>query len=222
MPRFHLPWSRFPGPEDEGLVEAKPIRWRLWLGIAVGMLVVLVGAGLWLAPQLERDLSARSVRQAQELLRDQDYRRAQLILEQAVQTNPGDFQTRRGLAKFYEDAGSARGLVIWRQLVQAEPNNDADRLAYAGYALLMNDPAAARTALAGVGPAGRATVDYHRAAAGLALHDGDQKKLEAELAELAILEPDNQRAQFNHAAIELAMGPQDPARGAAAIRELAK
>lgn len=222
MPHFQLPWSRFPGPEDEGLVPARPFRWRLWLGLGVGLLVVAVGLGLWLAPRLERNLSARSVREAQEMLRDQDYRRAQLLLEQAVQSNPGDFQTRRELAKFYEDAGSPRGLIIWRQLIEAEPSNDADRVAYASFALLMNDLAAARSALAGVGAAGRTTVEYHRAVAGLALRDGDQKKLEGELAELAVLEPDNQRAQFNHAAIELAMGAGAPARGDEAIRVLAK
>jgi tetratricopeptide (TPR) repeat protein len=46
-------------------------------------------------------------------------------------------------------------------------------------------------------------VDYHRLAAGIALRAGNKAVLESEVAELATLEPDNARAQFNHAAIDL-------------------
>lgn len=206
MFRFDLPWSRFPHPDGEDVRPRTSIRWRLWLSIAVIFLVLMVGLAIWLAPAVERNLAARAVHDARELVIEQDYRRAQLVLEQAVQSNPGDFATRRELARFYEDAGFPRALVIWRGLVELEPNNDADRVALATCALRMNNVPVAREALKDVSQAGRSTVDYHRAVAAVALRVGDQTTLEKELAELALLEPDNPRAQFNHAAVELGLG----------------
>jgi tetratricopeptide (TPR) repeat protein len=205
MRRFHLPWSRFPDlrdPEEEA--KASPIRWRLWLGIAAALLALLVVAAVWLAPKFERQLAEKSLRQAQEMLRLQDYRRAQLMLEQAVQTNPGDSESRRQLARFYEDIGSPRALPTWRELVRLTPGDDANEIGLALCALRLGDLASAREAASAVSGVGRATVEYHRLAAGIALKAGNQVVLDSEIAELATLEPDNARAQFNHAAVELA------------------
>jgi tetratricopeptide (TPR) repeat protein len=204
MPRFHLPWSRFPDLGDVEDAKAAPIRWRLWLGIAAGLLAVLVVAAVWLAPKFERQLAERSLREAQEMLRLQDYRRAQLMLEQAVQTNPGDNDARRELAKFYEEMGSPRALPTWRELVRLTPADDANEIGLGICALRLGDLATAQEAAAAVGPAGHATVEYHRLSAGIALKAGNQAVLDSEIAELATLEPDNARAQFNHAAIDLA------------------
>ncbi len=219
MPRFHLPWSRFPdlGDPDEK-AKGSPIRWRLWLGIAAGVLAIVVVAAVWLAPKFERQLAERSLRQAQEMLRVQDYRRAQLMLEQAVQTNPGDTESRRQLARFYEDIGSPRALPTWRELVRLTPGDDTNQIGLALCALRLDDLATARDAAAVVSRVGQATVEYHRLAAGIALRAGNRVVLDREVTELATLEPDNARAQFNYAAIELASA--QPSVAEAARREL--
>src|SRR5471032_3286927 len=219
MPRFHLPWSRFPDLGDvEEEAKASPVRWRLWLGIAAGVLALLVVAAVWLAPKFERQLAEKSLRQAQEMLRLQDYRRAQLMLEQAVQTNPGDAESRRQLARFYEDIGSPRALPSWRELVRLTPGDDTNEIGLALCALRLGDLASAREAAEAVSGVGRATVEYHRLAAGIALKAGNQVVLDSEIAELATLEPDNARAQFNHAAVELASA--QPTLAEAARQEL--
>ena len=108
---MQLPWSRFPELGD--VRPPRPPRvWprhlRYWLAGAVVLLTLGVGIAVWLAPKFERNLSARSVREAQVLLQQQDYRRALLVLQQAVQANPGDFEARRELARFYGEAGRLR------------------------------------------------------------------------------------------------------------------
>ncbi len=218
MPRFHLPWSRFPDLGDVEEAPPPPTRWRLWLGIGAGVLAVLVVAAVWLAPKFERQLAEKSLRQAQEMLRQQDYRRAQLMLEQAVQTNPGDTEARRQLARFYEELGSPRALPTWRELVRLTPGDDTNQIGLALCALRLDDLATAREAAAAVGSVGQATVEYHRLAAGIALRAGNRVVLDREIAELATLEPDNARAQFNYAAIELASAK--PSVAESARREL--
>lgn len=215
---MQLPWSRFPELGDVRSIETSRRRLRFWLTLVVVLLTVAVGLAIALAPRFERNLSARSVREAQVLLQQQDYRRARLVLEQAVQSNPGDLDARRELARFYGDAGSPRALVMWRELVQLAPKNDSDRLELALWGVRLGDLPTAREAMAGVSPAARSGAEYHRIAAGIALRAGDQKALARELTDLAILEPDNPRAQFNRAAIDLSGG--DPAQVLPARKEL--
>jgi tetratricopeptide (TPR) repeat protein len=215
---MQLPWSRFPELGDVRSIEIGRRRLRFWLSAGVVVLALAVGAAIALGPRFERNLSERAVREAQVLLQQQDYRRAKLVLEQAVQSNPGDLEARRELARFYGDAGSPRALVMWRELVQLAPNSDSDRLELALWGVRLNDLPTARAALEGVSPAGRSTPAYHRAVAGVALRSGDQKTLAHELTQLAILEPDNPRAQFNRAAIELSGG--DAAQVGPARQEL--
>ena len=214
MPRFHWPWSRFPDLAVETDVVPARSRWRAWLGAGAVVLAILVAAAVWLAPKFERQLAMRSLREAQEMMRQQDYRRAQLMLEQAVQTNPGDSETRRQLAKFYEEVGSARALPTWKTLAQLAPGDDANQLGLGLCAVRLGDLATAREAAEAVSAAGRGTVEYHQLAAGIALRAGNQAVLDSEIAELATLEPDNARAQFNHAAIQLTGGSPAAADGA--------
>lgn len=213
-------WSRLPTAGDEQPLEVERRRLRVLL-ITIGVVVVVLGLGaLWLGPKISHRLEQRSVRQAREFLQQQDYRRAELMLEQAAQDNPSDFDTRRELAKFYQEANSARAFAAWRSLVQDDPANDENRLGLATAGLRLNDIPAARDALSGMSAAGRATAEYHRIAAGIAMRMGDRTALASELAELARLEPDDSRAQFDHALLELASG--DEARTEAARAELIK
>jgi Tfp pilus assembly protein PilF len=176
-----------------------------------------------MGPGLMRDLQERTLRMAQDDLRRENYRQAWLRLEQAVQSNPGDFMARRQLAQFYDEAGLPQALDEWRILVRLEPGNDRNRFGLALCALRAGDPAAAQDALAGVSAGGRLNETYHRLAAGIAMRSGDQGTLASELAALSHLEPNNPRALFNQAALALAGGaPGQAAAATAQLEELAR
>ena len=208
------PWSRFPSARDfEGT--GKRTRWHRWWLAGSLAVVGLVAVGVVLVP---RWLRARSLRQAQSYLDENDYHRAQLVLEQAVQVNPRDFAARRMLVNFYARVSLPRALAGWRELLALEPGNEANHLGLAGVALRLGEKATAREALAGVGATGQAGAPYHRLAAALALAEGDQPNLARELAALGRLEPDNLRMQFNAAAAEVFSS--DPVRVAAARARL--
>lgn len=207
LPEF--PWSRFPDAAGE-----KPPNRRLWW-ILAGSLGGLVGVVLfiWLVgwPRLQRRLEARDLRQVEEYIAQKDYRRAQLSLEQAAQVNPRNFAARRRLADFYMQAGSLQSLTTWRELVEVEPENDANRLGWANAALHFGALPVAREALAGVSATGRATADYHRVAAGVALAAGDKNTLLRELKALAQTDPASVRLHFNAVAVAMLGADADEA-----------
>jgi len=219
MPHFHPPWSRFPNPGGE-----KPLlstrSW--WIAGAVCAVVVALGAGL-LGPRLVRSFQQRSLRMAQDDLRQENYRQAWLRLEQAVQSNPGDFMARRQLAQFYDEAGLPPALDAWRTLVRLEPANDDNRFGLALCALRRGDLGTARSALAGVSATGQDGTMYHRLAASVAMRSGNREELAAELAALSRLEPGNARGIFNEAALELAGGTPGQSEAARSrLEELAR
>lgn len=209
-----LPWtsSADEDAEREGENEEKqPRQWRRPLLIAGAALLVIGLAAALIVPRFVRRLQERSLRQAREYVRVQDYRRAQLTLEQAVQVNPAFLQARRELAKFYEEAGSSRSLPAWQALVDLNPNDPADRLSLAHCALIFGDLDAAKNALNGVRPSDRDAAEYHRLLAALDLRRGDQAGMVAELAILTKLEPNDARTQLNRAMIEVTSGSVEQA-----------
>ncbi len=223
--RFHanLPWHRVdeeePSRDDEHVEAAPPKRWKLWAAIGAGALVaVLAGAIYLLAPKINQRLEDRTLRQAREYLRVEDYQRAQLTLEQAVQVNPADLEARRELAQFYEEAGAPRSVGAWNDLVALDPTSDDDRLALAHCALIFGEMATVDTALGGVSEAGRDKPFYHQLMAAVALQRSDVPALHHEIAELARLQPGDLRAQFNLAVVHL--GSVLPAERADAQKQL--
>ena len=209
--RFHanLPWHRVDeldaGRDEEHVVVGPRKRWKMWAAMGAGGLVaVLAGAIYLLAPKINQRLEDRTLRQAREYLRVEDYQRAQLTLEQAVQVNPADLEARRELAQFYEEAGAPRSVGAWQDLVALDPANDDDRLSLAHCALIFGEMAAVEQALAGVSEAGHDKPFYHQLKAAVALQHSDLGALHHEIAELARLQPGDQRAQFNLAVVHLA------------------
>ncbi len=187
--------------------------------------LILICLGLVLATVIyvgiERWMSHADERNSQEAATAffaHDFRRTELLLEQAVQVNPRNLETRRQLAEFYERANPPLALARWREAVALEPERDEVRYALAGCALRLNRPDIAREALLGVSAAGQGGLEFVRLAAGLALLVGDHVALEQNLTRMAQLEPDDLRSRFNLAALRLVS--TDPATAAAARQVL--
>ena len=218
MSLWHFHWSRFPRDADhmDGSIRKRfLIRLLVVSGIGtVVLLTVMVLGWGWVS----RKVNERSFRQASELMAARDFRGAQLTLEQVVQTNPQNEEAKRALAEFYTQLGSPLALPVWEGLLAREPGNDAYALGLAAAALPLKKYDLVRTALERVSDAGRMEASYKRYRAALALVTGEQAVLASELGELAVMEPDDERVQFN-AAAAAAYSP-DAATAAAARLKL--
>src|SRR5687768_1127312 len=130
MWRDWLSSARSDEDEDES-AEARHKRQqrrRRWLlgGLAVAVLLVVLVVGAYHFGR--RWLEDRTRTRVQAHLEQQDYRRAQLTLEQAVQISPSSITARRALAEFYEAANSPLAVSRWREVVALAPNDDEVRL----------------------------------------------------------------------------------------------
>lgn len=202
-------------PEAKRLRQKTRLRWLIAglvgftaLGVG-GVLVYRFGAG-WLENRTRHRVGA--------YIEQQDYRRVQLTLEQAVQVSPHSLPARRALAEFYEVAGSPQAVARWQEVVNLAPQDDELRFHLAGVALRLEGPAAARAALEGGSEDGRKTLGYRRVAAGIALAEGNAAELERQLEALATLEPENARTKIVLAGLRLRSA--DPSVAAAARAQL--
>jgi hypothetical protein len=161
-----------------------------------------------------RKREAQAVARAGSYVAAGDFRSAQLTLEQAVQMNPRNVEARRALAEFYSRLNLPRGLALWQELGAEDPSSDVYALGEAGAALRLKKYDVADQALARVSEEGRANASYKRHRAAVALAKGDRRELSRQLAELAVLEPDNLRMRYNAAAA--AANSADPAEAAEA------
>lgn len=207
-------------PEAKRLRQAKQRRW-LVVGL-VGLLVVSVGVAVtyrfgarWLENRTRDRVGA--------YLEQQDYRRVQLTLEQAVQVSPHSLAARRALAEFYEVAGSPLALARWQEAVSLAPHDDELRFHLAGVALRLEGPAAARAALEGVSENGPKALGYRRVAAGIALAEGNAADLERQLDAMAALEPENARTKIALGGLRLrSPAPVVVAAARAQLEEIAR
>lgn len=214
-------WLQSARSDDEESPEAKRLRrqkQRRWLiGGGAGLLVLGVGAVIayrfgasWLENRTRSRVGA--------YIEQQDYRRVQLTLEQAVQVSPHSLAARRALAEFYEVAGSPLAVDRWEDAVNLAPRDDELRFRYASVALRLQGAPAARKALEGASEEGRKSIGYHRVAAGIALAEGSAAELERHLTALSVLEPENPRTKIVLAGLRLRSS--DPAAAGAARTQL--
>ncbi len=195
---MEFPWSRFPSLNPSGPDAGR----RRLIAVAVLAVAMLGVAGYWGLRRLVAARERSNQREAEAAFLAHDFQRTQLLLEQAVQVNPRNLDSRRALAEFYERANPPLALARWREAVVLEPESDEARLGLASCALRLGDLAVAREALAGVAASGRERVEYQRLAAGLALLSDDRAALEQALTRIAQLEPGDVRARFNLANLQ--------------------
>lgn len=190
--------------------------WMVGVGLVILGVLGMVGYGGYRFAQ--RWVERRNLESALRFAEGQDLWRAQLLLEQAVQVNPGSLSAQRALAEFLDRTGSPDALARWREVVRLAPADDGARLRLASAALAARETDEARTALRAVSPGGDRLPEFHRLASALALVDGDAAALESHLAALVAADPRSERHRFNLAAQQLRSG--DPAVVAAARRTL--
>lgn len=176
------------------------------------IVVSTLAAGIWFGrPLYSKWRFKRNVAMAQKAEAEGDMRTAMLVWEQLSSIHPHDPELRRKLAGFYERAGQLEALVIWKEAVDLEPDNQAGLLGLARTAIRFGDKATARTALDKLTGSGGALPEYHRLRAGLAVLERDIHQQEQSLMALERLLPEDDRIRLNLAALRLA----DP-RGAGA------
>lgn len=180
------------------------------IALTIAGFVAFKAGGRW--------LDRRTRENVRGYLEQQDYRRAQLTLEQAVQVSPHNLAARRALAEFYDAGGSPQAVARWREVAALAGGDDEVRFKLAGAALRLEGAASAREALTEISPAGRETLEYHRISAGIALLENTSEEMQRHLAAMAVLEPDNLRTKISLAALQL--GSPDPGVVAAAEAEL--
>jgi hypothetical protein len=207
--------------EEPESVEARQLRlrrWRRWALIGGSLMAIFSVGGVIAYRYGTRWLEERNRARIHGYLEQQDYRRVQLALEQAVQVSPHSVAARRALAEFYDAAGSPMAVARWREVVALAPNDDEPRLKLASVALRFEGGPAARVALEGVSPAGRASLDYHRVAAGVALVENNAVELQQQLEAMVKFEPQNLRTKLSLA--NLRVHSRDPAVVAGARDEI--
>lgn len=193
-------------------------------GIALaGLVLIGVVAGLVVYPRYSKWRQDKLLTQAKTFLEHEDYRSAQLLLEQAAQVDPFNYEARRSLADFYEKVGSGRALEEWEALTKAEPSNMGNFLGLASTALRMGKLDKISPALAVLEKAGYAGPEYFRVAAAFSLVKGDQAALERQLAALTQYEPNSQGARFSFACVRLFSKQEDEvAKAREALEDFAR
>jgi hypothetical protein len=177
--------------------EVKPLA-RLLSGVILLAACVVVGA-VWV--YLGRT-EARNLATADRLLREGDLRRAQLLLEQAVQVKPGSIAAQAALGDFLDRVGAPTAAARWETLVRLS-GEDRFRWKQAASLLRLGDVGGASAVLDEVSPAGRAALEHHRVLAGIALARGDRAEVGKHLAAMVRLDAANVRSRFALAAHRL-------------------
>jgi hypothetical protein len=165
------------------------IRWAVrqhwWIPPAA--LAVAVGAccaaAILAKPRYVRWRSARAVAQAREFLKANDLKRAGVALQVALRGEP-TLDGLRALGDFDETVGSDQAVAARLRASQLSPNDTGLKLDLARTALRFDDLAAAREALASIGPADRPTLEYRRIEATYALLAGEWTQAARLLAEV--------------------------------------
>lgn len=146
---------------------------------------------------------------------------ASLALRALLELNPRSAVAARMMAGLAEKAGDRSALDWRRKLVQDEPDSIDDLVAWAQCAVQFNDLATAEGVLARVGVEGKATADYHAAAALLAQAKGESDKEESEWSEALRLVPSETRYQLQLGIVRLRLhDPKQHEAGVAMLENL--
>ena len=192
----------------------------LW---SIGLLVLLIAAGL-IGPRVYHKWQERHlVRQGNQLLAAGDYKRASLAARRVIQLNDKNVEACRLIAKLSEHAG-LKTAVDWRQrVVDLTGPNPPDLLALAKDAIQFGDLPKAESALARMPEKGKSTADYHAIAADMAAAQNDPAAVERHLSEAVRLAPADKTYQIRLASVQLASADSTTReKGRLALIELQK
>lgn len=152
----------------------------------------------------KRSLERHLIAQAQQYIKEKDWRDTSLCLQRVLQVNPFSVDGSRLIANLLEAEGSPAALS-WRvRLAKLQPDNVTNRLVWAETALKVQDYKSAATALDGVDGKARQTAAYYKLSGALAWATGQPVQAEAEYAKALALEPTNQVVAVNLATVRMA------------------
>jgi predicted Zn-dependent protease len=189
---------------------------------AAAILLVLAALGAagyffgW--PAWKRWQNHRALAQATAFAKTGNTRSVILALRRATQLEPEDVETWRETARLLEQVNSPDEVIVRSQLLQLVPNDMNARLALAQDALKFGRYDMAEAAVAGLSPAARQDLAYHRFAATLAASLNRNDDLEKEVRAILALKPDDLDARFTYASLRL--WGNDPAAVGTARAEL--
>lgn len=204
------------------LVEPRTRLIKILLGL--GLLGLLLVAGYyWGKPAYRNWRHDRALAAAERFVAAQDFRNAALSARQALDSRPGSVAACRIMAEVTERVHLPLSLQ-WRQRVlDLEPGNFTNRLAFARTAVLSGNFSRAAEVLGQVEVTNRNTSAFHELAAIVQMGLNDLADAEAHFSEAIRLAPTNRLAQLNRAIIRLqARDPQVVAAAKATLEDLYK
>ncbi len=208
--RVHNYWA--------GLSETERSVRQVALGAAV-LAVLAVPAWFFGWPAWQRWQRGQAVEQVRVFAEQHDYRSATLALRRALELGAGDPAAWRQAVRLLGEIGSPEVLTAHEQLARMSPGDNAVRLALVRDALRFERLDLAREALEAIDAQGRDETAFYRLAAALAQAMGRDEEIEASLARLVEVAPDDAVARFNLAAVR--QWSLDDAKRTAAQTELA-
>jgi tetratricopeptide (TPR) repeat protein len=149
----------------------------------------------WQAPRLAK--------QAQAAIQSNDFTRASLLAQRALQLDRGSADAARAVADIADKQGAGDALS-WRQfVVKSLPNSIPDRLALVRTALRLGQTKVAQDTLGAIPNQDRENAEYHACAAQLALALNKLEEADAHYQRATELDPKNVVFAFNRAVVEL-------------------
>ncbi|MEY2563846.1 MAG: hypothetical protein QOH88_2039 [Verrucomicrobiota bacterium] len=175
---------------------------KLIVGGLVGLVlfIVLIVAGVHF---FHRWQERHLVRVSAAYLSGGDVKAAALTARRAYQMNPDNADAARMIAQIADKAGERAAVDWWRKVVDLQPHNSEDALAFIRAALRFNELALADKALASLGEPVRQTAGYHAAAGRIAEVKKNLAEAESHYSKAAELEPGNGAYQFQFAVVRL-------------------
>lgn len=191
------------------LIESRRISRRSkWRRRGAIIAVVVLGLGAWLAyrPAVDfykRHKQQRALAQAKEFIEKRDAPNAQLALEVAIQTAPGNLDTIRTAAAMLEQVGAAQAMRLRRTVARAAPDSVDDGAALVLCCLRFNDLNAAKDALAAFPPSFAEKPAALRAALAYAVATNDAPVIDFLYAKLKTQFPNDDDLKVSHALLHL-------------------
>lgn len=185
-----------------------PRRRKRWTKITAAILLAVLAVGGWQAwekgrPRYLRWKQQRALAQAREFIAQRDAPNAQLALEVALKTIPGNPDTIRVAADLLEQIGSPQAMRLRRAVAQIVPNSAEDAAALVYCCLQFRDINAARDALGDTPPHVSSQPPMLHAALTFALTVGDAPVAEVLFEQLKEIAPNDQSLEFSYALFHL-------------------
>jgi predicted Zn-dependent protease len=173
--------------------------------LVFALVMAAVAAAGWFGRKSYKHATERRlVAEANQFLKTNDFRHAELCLRRALQVNPLSLPATKLVADMLESAGVPSALE-WRvRTSQLQPANTSYRLAWAETALKLGDSKSAQEALEGIPATAKTSADYQKLAGALSWSKRDPADAEAHYLKALQLEPANLTIVLNLDTIRLA------------------